>query len=622
MILNIILLCIYVTNASSAFEETKSIVSSDRNTICSKRTNQARSRVQLVNEIFAEPYLEIISKFLPFPQSKYCVINKFTRDHFQKGHFSCWNAIAQTLDITGIIPTYDLGWFDAVVPFKDDPKVLVPLLLHAVVEQERFPFNLKQVIELIFSKFYSLDRDSRRFIDFRFPWRNFLAFTMNLQDFNYSTPLPHDGPLFAALKSHSCQFEEMFNNILKNDSVDSLSDILTTFVARAIVSRIPVSHLLHVFASRRCFLVDVIGFANSIATDDDVPHVFTAELDIYNEIHGRNQEPSVVEYLTLLHDIRTGSRQVFDFQSRIEENDWDYMQIGAIAEAFVLADKTDAFNDLVLRYRFKIFRSFGNFLQYQTVSSKYFAHFLTLLSGNDMMNFSHSIRFQILCTEYYDIAAYSESFEKFLVTFTVKAEYAGSGYPATFVVSKSIYVFYRDESRKVYIEQIFKSPESFRRLAPQVQIHHEYLLPPVARLDEMRDISFENIKMICALEDVELRDFLLSKLYFDTRETLAVFDSGNPDDLALLRRIGCDTDAMLSKLSTRAHFETFEVFIGDSMASYLIPRMNDAVDNTDAFFYAKFRLALRYMKRQYPERFGEIANARLFELFSQEKFNS
>jgi hypothetical protein len=265
-------LIVFLMNAVMAaliFEETKTNDHQVQNehliSPSSTSISTSKPSTHLVNRIFDEPFIGLIAEYIPFPQSLHLMLNRVTKSHFEKDYFSCWSLIAKIFKIPRPIATYDLIWFAQVAAFKDELSILLPLLLYALVDQRRFPFNAKSIIWFIVSNIGAIDRSCT---DTEIIFFELERAILNLQDINFSidildnfpqmihrievTSPSHDNFLLflKALVSHS-NFENVYKNLIDNyikvctilvDAEIMTDDIILQFnyfVAKSIISNIP-----------------------------------------------------------------------------------------------------------------------------------------------------------------------------------------------------------------------------------------------------------------------------------------------------------------------------------------------------------------------------------------------
>jgi hypothetical protein len=610
------------------FEETKSgecqLESYSEN---SSGITGKKASADLTSQIFADPFLGIISDFLPVPEYELFRLNKVTRAHFDfnNQYFAFWRKVSKEFNIPGLSSNDDLIWFHGASGFKNDG--LVTLLFHALVEQRLFSANNKPICEFIIrnlSKFHSSTR------------QRLFQYLLSVEDYDLVIDLLNDHastlfkdfhrdhffPLLHALKTRS-NFDELYKKLLRISRLKS-GLFLTNFLARSIEAEVPVDLFIEALINDSPLLLDVFKIVNN--SDDNLSAIFGIEDEIVSKLVDRSPDDmflsSLTDFMRLLREIRHGYSQFFDFQVLILDNQWTVQQIGMIAEALVLGDKLDLFSELAQKYRGAIVDCFSEDLNQFIIPMEFFFEILKLLSSDEMKNFAGKSQFLDLCREYYKLVEIEESnvdrFTFISVRFEVEPAYASSGIPASFSVSEPIPRF--SKLMNCYMDQIFKSSSSLVLLGEQLKNCPKFLM----YLGTV-SIGLEQIQILRNIEEEQehLSKFMFSCFRFVINEVVQLFDSMDPLDPPVLNPQNPVYFKILVKLSQAVHFENFERSVKTDLASYLIPKLNySGISNMgsgDIQTYAEIRLALRFIKSRYPDRLRELKPAVLEQLLNKEK---
>jgi hypothetical protein len=519
-----VLLVLFIVKAALVFEETKSSDAKIENSIQS--SSDSTEVIPIVYCIFDEPFIDLICGFLPFPHYIHCVVNRDVRDHFQKDHFSCWNVIAKTLDIPGLVPTYDLVWFHKVSDFFSDAllreQMYISSLSYALVHQRLFPFNYKPICKYIVSKSNG----------FYFSW--FRDFLIEFNEFDILADILASGPndifkdnfdkvdqwrtclrpLFESLKSHA-KFEEAYRNLRKQIcSPPYISFKIHYFLALSIISEIPLDFIFDVLPSES-YIYDVFGIVCSIAVDVDMSSVLAINRNLFEKF-GQNYSPKFLDYLILLNETRFGSNNSISFS---KVSGWTIDRLDMFSEACILAGKVDLFNYMWNRrflwmyvFRIHIIEGFiWNIIHNGTIMSpKYFLHMLSKIDFANHKQLIHCKGFHSLLSMYYDLIEIEKPSESIIsCVFAASIDHSEHSIPERFRIdwevpvntysSNDVFCFARSH--------IFKSSESLALLAHQVS-----KFPLLMNSLNKGEISAEQYKMISKIEDDELKKLFWSKV--------------------------------------------------------------------------------------------------------------
>lgn len=525
-----VLLVLFIVKAALVFEETKSSDAKIENSIQSP--SDSTEVKPLVYYIFDEPFLDLICGFLPFPHYIHCVVNRDIRDHFQKDHFSCWHVFAKTLDIPGLVPTYDLIWFHKVSDFFSDAllreQMYISSLSYALVHKRLFPFNYRPICKYIVSK--SNGSYFSRFREFLIEFNEFDI----LADILASGPndIFEDNfdkvdqwknclrPLFESLKSHP-KFEYAYRNLLNQILSSSRLEFLFKveyFLAMSIISEIPSDfffHRLDFFLPSETFISHVFGFVCSIAEDFEVSSVLVINRNLFEKL-AQNYSPKFLDYLILLNETRFGSNNSISFS---KVSGWTIDRLDMFSEACILAGKVDLFNYMWNRrflwmyvFRIHIIEGFiWNIIHNGTIMSpKYFLHMLSKIDFANHKQLIHCEDFHSLLSMYYDligIEILSENVIAYL--FAASIDHSEHSIPERVRINWEVPVNMYSSYDAFFFARshIFKSSESLALLAHQVS-----KFPLLMNSLNKGKISAEQYKMISKIEDDELKKLFRSKV--------------------------------------------------------------------------------------------------------------
>jgi hypothetical protein len=525
-----VLLVLFIVKAALVFEETKSSDAKIEKSIQS--SSDSTEVIPLVHCIFDEPFLDLICGFLPFPHYIHCVVNRDIRDHFQKDHFSCWHVFAKTLDIPGLVPTYDLIWFHKVSDFFSDAllreQMYISSLSYALVHKNLFAFNYRPICKYIVSK-----SNGSYFSGFR-------EFLIEFNEFDILADILASGPndmfednfdkvdqwknclrpLFESLKSHP-KFEYAYRNLLNQILSSSRLEFLFKveyFLAMSIISEIPSDfffHRLDFFLSSETFISHVFSFVCSIAEDFEVSSVLVINRNLFEKL-AQNCSTKFLDYLILLNETRFGSNNSISFS---KVSGWTIDRLDMFSEACILAGKVDLFNYMWNRrflwmyvFRIHIIEGFiWNIIHNGTIMSpKYFLHMLSKIDFANHKQLIHCKGFHSLLSMYYDLIEIEKPSENVIsYLFSASIDHSEHSIPERFRIDwevpvntySSNYVFCFARSH------IFKSSESLALLAHQVS-----KFPLLMNSLNKGKISAEQYKMISKIEDDELKKLFRSKV--------------------------------------------------------------------------------------------------------------
>jgi hypothetical protein len=289
----LVVVLINAVMAALIFEETKSNDSCDE-------FSDSLSTIEptpLVNRIFDEPFLAIISEFIPFPQSKCCVVNCVTRAHFNKEHFFCWSKlIPKTLNIPGIVSASELKWFYTNSISGGVTSEFLQSLLRSLVNEKIFPINYKAIIEFLL--------DNLRLIDNVYLIYSLSMFISHLEDYNFSIDILHKYSNFIsviynivpahdrlagfmeALKSHS-KFEEVYATLINFYSFSSESFYnkrFRLFLAHSLAAKIPQNLFLEKLFLKSWIIFESSRIALSIVPDESRDFVYESTKEIIDKL--------------------------------------------------------------------------------------------------------------------------------------------------------------------------------------------------------------------------------------------------------------------------------------------------------------------------------------------------